>query len=64
MAHRQTGKPAGAANCARPAYFGDSVTGTSVTVSTGSLLRSAALRIAASLGASYTQNVLVSSALA
>lgn len=33
-------------------YFGDSVTGTSVTLSTGSLLSSAALRTAASLGAS------------
>jgi hypothetical protein len=45
-------------------YFGDSVTGTSVTLSTGSLLSSAALRTAASLGASYTQKVFVSSAFA
>ena len=34
------------------AYFGDSVTGTSVMLSTGSLLSSAALRTAASLGPS------------
>jgi hypothetical protein len=33
-------------------YFGDSVTGTSVMLSTGSLLSSAALRTAASLGPS------------
>lgn len=34
------------------AYFGDSVTGTSVMLSTGSLLSAAALRTAASLGPS------------
>jgi hypothetical protein len=33
-------------------YFGDSVTGTSVMLSTGNLLSSAALRTASSLGAS------------
>ena len=39
----------------RPVYFGNSVTGTSVIESTGSLLAAAALRIAASSGPSYTQ---------
>lgn len=45
-------------------YFGVSVTGTSMMLSTGSLLSNAALRMAASLGPSYIQKVLVSSAFA
>jgi hypothetical protein len=53
--HRVNVSPSPARNlspCRMYIYFGDNVTGTSVMLSTGSLLSSAALRTAASLGPS------------